>query len=244
LHPDRCVTWPQRNTRNSSGPPQKHAVRPELRAFVRYNVRPRGARVQEASLKNRWLAVAVLGVCWMVAPLRAQDGPEKGGHDFQVWTGGGTSTNGGVRDIGVWNAGFRYGWILTEAHGPSILRGRFEYAVDTAPVFWFFQPGGTAFGAGVSPVVLKWNFEGSSRLVPYIEANAGFVVSSRDVPPGAWRGNFISSGAIGTHLLGSRGYLNAEVRLMHISNAGLTNYNPGINTIQVRIGLGRFLRSE
>jgi hypothetical protein len=31
---------------------------------------------------------------------------------------------------------------------------------------------------------------------------------------------------------------------MHISNAGLTTYNPGINTIQVRIGLGRFLRSN
>jgi hypothetical protein len=180
----------------------------------------------------------------VAAPLRAQDGPEKGGHEVQFWTGGGGSVSGGARDIGLWNAGFRYGWILTEGHGPSILRGRLEYALDAAPIFWFFQPGGTAFGAGLSPIVLKWNFDAGSRVVPYFEANAGFVFTSRDVPPGAWRGNFTTSGAIGTHFLRERGNFSAEVRFMHISNVGLTTYNPGINTIQVRIGLGRFLRSN
>jgi hypothetical protein len=29
---------------------------------------------------------------------------------------------------------------------------------------------------------------------------------------------------------------------MHISNAGMTKPNPGINTIQVRIGFGTFRR--
>jgi hypothetical protein len=28
---------------------------------------------------------------------------------------------------------------------------------------------------------------------------------------------------------------------MHISNAGLAALNPGINTVQVRLGVGRFL---
>jgi hypothetical protein len=187
----------------------------------------------------------MVGLLAVLAPLaRAQQGPEKGGSEEQLWMGGGHSTSGGARDIGLWNAGFRYGWILTEGHGPRGLRGRFEYAVDAAPIFWFFQPGGTAFGAGVSPVVLKWNFEAGSRFVPYVEANAGFVFTSRAVPPGAWHGNFTSSGAIGTHFLRPRGNISAEIRYMHISNANLTNYNPGINTIQVRIGLGRFLGSN
>jgi hypothetical protein len=191
-----------------------------------------------------WLGV-ISAVLALAAPAaRAQDGPEKGGHEQQFWTGGGVSRPGGVRDISVWNAGFRYGWILTEPHGPSILRGRFEYALDATPIFWFFQPGGTAFGAGLSPVVMKWDFDAGSRVVPYIEANAGIVFATRDVPPGAWRGNFTSSGAVGAHLLGKRGNLSAEVRYMHISNAGLTTYNPGINTVQVRIGLGRFFRSN
>jgi Lipid A 3-O-deacylase (PagL) len=190
------------------------------------------------------MAAVAIALLVVALPVPAQEGPEKGGHEVQLWTGGGSSTSGGARDIGIWSAGFRYGWILTEGHGPSILHGRFEYAVDTAPIFWFFQPGGTALGSGLSPVVLKWNFDAADRVVPYVEANAGFVFSSRDVPPGAWRGNFTSSGAIGAHFLRDRGNLSAEIRFMHISNAGLTTYNPGINTIQVRIGLGRFFGSN
>jgi hypothetical protein len=31
---------------------------------------------------------------------------------------------------------------------------------------------------------------------------------------------------------------------MHISNAGMTTPNPGINTIQVRLGFGRFTQPE
>jgi Lipid A 3-O-deacylase (PagL) len=30
------------------------------------------------------------------------------------------------------------------------------------------------------------------------------------------------------------------VRFMHISNAGMTPANPGINTVQLRLGLGWF----
>jgi hypothetical protein len=76
--------------------------------------------------------------------------------------------------------------------------------------------------------------------VPYIEAGAGTVFTSRDVPPGAYRVNFTSGGAVGAHLLHGRGNISAEIRFMHISNAGLKNFNPGINTLQVRIGFGAF----
>jgi hypothetical protein len=42
------------------------------------------------------------------------------------------------------------------------------------------------------------------------------------------------------HVLGEKHDWTAEVRFMHISNAGLATPNPGINTIQVRIGWGAF----
>jgi hypothetical protein len=44
----------------------------------------------------------------------------------------------------------------------------------------------------------------------------------------------------------SRTYIQSRCREhrtplhMHISNAGLGNLNPGVNTVQVRLGLGRF----
>ena len=38
-----------------------------------------------------------------------QIGPDAGGHEIQLWTGGGTTVPGGTKDTGVWNLGLRYG---------------------------------------------------------------------------------------------------------------------------------------
>jgi hypothetical protein len=46
--------------------------------------------------------------------------------------------------------------------------------------------------------------------------------------------------ALGTHILGARHNVSLELRYMHISNAGLATPNPGINTVQVRLGVGKF----
>jgi hypothetical protein len=42
------------------------------------------------------------------------------------------------------------------------------------------------------------------------------------------------------HILGAHKNVSLELRYMHISNAGLGNLNPGINTVQVRLGIGKF----
>jgi hypothetical protein len=174
----------------------------------------------------------------------AQSGPEGGGHDLQVWTGGGHGLNGSTSDTSVWNLGARYGWVLTDAVGPGPLRGRFEYAVDVVPVFVLTQRNGTAYGFGLNPFALKWNFAGGRALTPYFELGGGTLFTNTQVPPGTSRVNFTTSGALGLHFLRSKYNWSAEVRFMHISNAGLTSPNPGINTFQVRIGFGRFTQPK
>jgi hypothetical protein len=64
------------------------------------------------------------------------------------------------------------------------------------------------------------------------------------VPPGTSHVNLTSSGALGLHFLRSKYNWSAEIRFMHISNAGLANLNPGINTLQLRLGFGRFTHSN
>jgi len=88
----------------------------------------------------------------------AQARPEDGGHEVEVWTGGGHSVPGGTSDTSVWNVGVRYGWILTRPHGPGFLNGRFEYVLDAVPVFMVFQRYNTAYGGGFSPLGLEWDF--------------------------------------------------------------------------------------
>jgi hypothetical protein len=170
----------------------------------------------------------------------AQIGPEKGGHEIQVWAGGGHSVSGGRGNTGAFNAGLRYGWILTGPHLPGFLRGRFEYAVDAVPVMIFFQPANTAFGMGFDPLGLKWNFQRHGRISPYIELAGGALFTNYDVPTGTNTVNFMDQAALGMHILGSKHNVSLELRYMHVSNAGLATPNPGVNTVQVRLGFGRF----
>jgi lipid A 3-O-deacylase len=170
----------------------------------------------------------------------AQVGPEQGGHEVQIWAGGGHSVSGGRGNTGAFNAGLRYGWILTGPHLPGFLRGRFEYAVDAVPVFFVFQPANTAYGVGFDPLGLKWNFVRHGRFSPYLELCGGTLFTNHEVPTYANTVNFTDQAALGMHILGPKHNVSLELRYMHISNAGLANLNPGVNTVQVRLGVGRF----
>jgi hypothetical protein len=170
----------------------------------------------------------------------AQAGPEKGRNEVQIWAGGGHSVSGGRGDTGVFNAGLRYGWVLTDTHLPSFLRGRFEFAVDAVPVFLVFQPADTAYGVGFDPLGLKWNFQRHGRISPYLELTGGVLFTDHNVPTGTNTVNFMDQAALGMHILGAKRNVSLELRYMHISNAGLATPNPGINTVQVRLGVGKF----
>jgi lipid A 3-O-deacylase len=200
--------------------------------------------LEEGGPLTRLLAVFIFLVVLCTPASKAQAGPEQGGHDLQVWTGGGHGLNGSTADSGVWNLGARYGWILTAPHGPGFLRGEFEYAVDVVPLFMVVQRNGNAYGFGLNPFALKWNFTKPRKVVPYFELGGGTLFTNTDVPPGTSRVNFTSSGALGLHFLQSKYNWSIELRFMHISNAGLSSPNPGINTLQLRLGFGRFTRSN
>jgi hypothetical protein len=179
--------------------------------------------------------------------------PEQGATEIQIWTAGGPSIAGGRGDTGVWSAGLRYGWVLTDSHGPRFLKGRFEYSVDAVPVYLIFQPVNTAYGVGLNPLNLKWNFTTRSSVVPYLELSGGTLFTTHDVPSGtlllphhASSGtstiNFTPSAALGVHLLRKCAW-TIEARYLHISNAGLSRLNPGVNTFEMRLGVGKFRTS-
>jgi lipid A 3-O-deacylase PagL len=178
----------------------------------------------------------------VAAPARAQTGPMTDGNEIEFWTTGGHGTNGIEQHTGVWTAGFRYGWVISSPFGPGPLRGRFEYAVDAVPVFVLFQPTNTAYGAAINPLALVWNFDTHGRVVPYLDLGGGVLFTNTQVPAGTSRINFTTAGGVGLHFLTGKLAWTTDVRFMHISNAGLSNPNPGINTVQLRLGVGWFTR--
>lgn len=188
------------------------------------------------------LLVAVIFLSAVVCLAQAR--PEEGGHEIQIWAGGGHTVSGGIGHTGAFNAGLRYGWILTGPHLPGFLRGRFEYAVDAVPIFFVSQPANTAYGVSFDPLGLKWNFERHGRLSPYLELTGGALFTNHDVPTGTNSVNFTPQAAFGVHILGAKYNVSFELRYLHISNAGLATPNPGINTLQLRMGVGRFFSGK
>jgi lipid A 3-O-deacylase len=202
------------------------------------------------STNRRLFAIKLLTIVFLLSAIAAfAQAPEQGGSEIQIWTAGGHSVSGGRGNTGIWNAGLRYGWILTDAHGPGFLKGEFEYAIDAVPLYLIFQPRNTAYGVGVNPLNLKWNFVGSGSellpsrtLIPYAELSGGLLFTNHTVPSFTSTINFTPSAAMGLHILRLNRVWTVEARYLHISNAGLERLNPGINTFEVHLGVGKFRR--
>jgi hypothetical protein len=188
----------------------------------------------------------VVSLLWLLTVLlnsgkaQAQGAPENSSRECQIWTGGGHGINGSTSETGVWNLGLRYGLILTSPHGPGFMKGQLEYAFDIVPAWAIIQKNSTAYGGGINPFAFKWILSQPKKIRPFFEIEGGTLFTNVKVPDNISQINFTTSGALGMHILGEKHNWSAEVRFLHISNAGMTTPNPGINTIQVRIGWGIF----
>lgn len=181
-----------------------------------------------------------------VGLLAAQESPlKKPAWEIGPWAQGGTGL-GFASEFKFISAGLRFGRVLTQEIGDGRFRGTFEWASDIAPVYAVRQslfydsgPQDWIYGFAFNPVVLKWNWTGGRRVVPYLAAEGGMLITTRDVPAvNTSSFNFLPGGAFGIYLLrGERHAIDFSVHATHISNASIADHNPGINaTLQFRVG--------
>ena len=160
-----------------------------------------------------------------------------GTKEEEFFVAGGHSVSGGRGDTGVFQGGFRLGWVLFQA-----AKGNLEYSVDFIPIYYIAQTQ-NAYGVSFTPFNLKYNFTTFHRAIPYLELGGGVLFTNHDVPDGTNSVNFTPQAGIGVHLpvhSGSNRYLGIALKYIHISNAGLSVPNPGLNTLQVKLSIGRF----
>ena len=176
----------------------------------------------------------------------AEENPlRKPAWEIGPWVGGGTGL-GVASEFKFISAGARIGRVLTGEIGSGRFRGTFEWAADLLPVyavrqdlFYTIGPSQWVYGGGFSPIILKWNWTGGNKVVPYLAAEGGVLFTTREVPPGdTSRVNFLPGGAFGIYLLrGNRQAIDLSMHITHVSNASLADHNPGINaTMQFRVG--------
>jgi len=211
-----------------------------------WNLKLRGLRTPLRRQINR-VTLAIVVVVFVSNGLATAQQSSKplDGHpwDFGFWAGGGFSVPGGTEDTQTINAGVRLGKVLTADHGGSVLRGNFEWSADLIPIYYLWQPAPArnAYGEGFNALNLKWNFTSSQRVVPFLELGGGVLFTNHEVPVNTSHVNFLTHSTMGFQFFNNdRRALTAGILYQHTSNAGLSNPNPGINTVQFQLGLNWF----
>jgi lipid A 3-O-deacylase len=137
-------------------------------------------------------------------------------------------------------AGVRVGRVMTGELGKGFLRGTFELDAEIMPVDYVLWGGyRNVYGAGINPLVMKWNFTRGKKVIPYFLAQGGVLWSTDKVPPGdTSKINFIEGPGVGLNYFLKPGRsVNIDLRATHFSNASLGHHNPGVNSgMQISIG--------
>jgi hypothetical protein len=107
----------------------------------------------------------------------------------------------------------------------------------------YFWQQRNAYGASFTPFNLKYNFTHARRFMPYAELGGGVLFTNNDVPDRINTVNFTPQAGVGVQIPvrpGSNRHVGIALKYVHVSNAGLTVPNPGLNTVQVQFSLGHF----
>jgi lipid A 3-O-deacylase len=199
-----------------------------------------------------------------------------------------TENRGGFKFL---MAGVNAGKVLTPMAGRGFIRGNFELGVEVFPLWQSYTPtmqrqmclpvapgsasylcsvpygvGGTFTGVSLTPDVLRWNFAGTRRFVPWVQGAGGLVWTNHKFPgfgglpvcvpgpcvitnPGnalvdnvpsantsVW--NFTPQFGVGAHyFMSAKRSVDFGANAIHISSASLGDRNPGVNaSVQFTVG--------
>ena len=169
--------------------------------------------------------------------------------------------------LDFYSGGFEGGRMVTAIHGPGRIGGRGEMIVEVLPFWYsripkqtvtVYTPAGNDqgqdvigpygwHGVTVTPLLFRWNLTRlrSRRLMPYGQLGSGLLWTSQNFPQGGRapagttsRINFTPQVGFGASFFTrQRQSANFGVKVIHISSAGIGNYNPGVNvTLQFSAG--------
>jgi hypothetical protein len=181
-------------------------------------------------------------------------GIQKRWNEFAVW--GAISFNsptrfGRTHDAIFGEVGLRYGRVFAARKSVA-----FEWTIDAVPLAILSNdrftpvPSGTGvqnmrksvYGAGLSPIGVKFNFRRQHRIQPFGGVTGGFRYFREDVPTAAaLRLKFTADLSGGIQIInGSRRALTIGYKYQHLSNGGRSPVNPNVDVQMVYAGFSMF----
>jgi hypothetical protein len=186
-----------------------------------------------------WTAIAMCPAAAWAAFCTADPPAAPLRHDFQFFAGYSPSSPtivGAEADRRFALAGFEYSYRCWVWNSVSL-----SYTAGVMPAALLIQPGGhTVYGFAVTPIGLTLELARTRRVHPFVELNGGIIASTEPIPE---RGqdatglNFLIDLGGGIRWnVGRRAAVSFGYKLLHISNASTTSFNPGVDNNVFYVG--------
>jgi hypothetical protein len=147
----------------------------------------------------------------------------------------------GQRSLNYSSSAYRLGVMLYNPSGDSWLRGNFELMLQVFEGSVISGPGHYLVGAAP---ILRYNFvQPNAKWVPYIQIGGGGVYNDISKNQGQrligqqWEFDLEAATGI-QYMFNDRWSANIEADYRHISNAGMSSRNIGLNSLGGSTGLG------
>lgn len=178
-----------------------------------------------------------------------------------------TSAQSANIQLSLFSAGIEAGKQTRRFEGPKPLRGRGEAMLEIMPFWEAYYPNqeitvnpanqvipfpmseSSFHGASVTPFLLRWNISqrDSARVIPWVQLGGGLLWTNHKFPivivptdphAGTCVINFTPQVGAGVNIFNKPKHsVNLAMKVIHISNAGLGDHNPGLNqTLQFSLG--------
>jgi hypothetical protein len=200
----------------------------------------------------RLLVVPLLLLATSLAQTHEAYGTQRG--EFSTWTSFSVGGNGHIfgfaQNRSLYLTGIRYGWTIghwnklgginlrytPEVIPVAYLRDRVLNAQPTAPQDEY------VYGAGLNPVGLQMNFRRGKRIQPLWDFEGGFLYFTRQVlaADGSRFQFTVGTGPGVQFYITHRSALTVGYRYHHLSNANISNHNPGVDTNQLYFSFSLF----
>jgi hypothetical protein len=160
-------------------------------------------------------------------------------HEFQFLAGyspGSSTVIGSTRDRRFVLAGFTYTYLCKLRESTSI-----GYTAGAFPAAVLLQPDNHAvYGFAIAPIGLTAEFARRHRVHPFVEGLGGVIASTEPIPQNGLNATglnfFFDLGGGMRWRAGRRSALTIGYKFLHISNAGTTSFNPGVDNNVVYMG--------
>lgn len=192
--------------------------------------------------KSRTALLAVVVSVLRVATVRAQDAGHLGIQSYGLRTAYGAGYRDNLQFVSLLP---RISFFLPKVVDEPLAAYHLQAEFIIEPIASYITNNTDTFEAGVNPLFFSLRYDRGQRLVPFVEGGEGVLYTDLRGERLGTRFQFSSQAGFGLHWFIDRTTaLTVSYRLRHISNAGISSVNTGLNTDFFTLGLTYFPKRD